>query len=202
MTEQRLCKQNLDLFRVLQGAQGTVKHFCGVQTQTFEQLACLGVGIPAVHLSKLGLELSGTVAVLLGEGVVGVDLVLFLHDLIQTRIALDDGVQNGEIVVREVVLLEHGHARTGFDGNIARRRVQLARQDFQEGGLACAVCADDAVAVALGEFDVDFFEQRFSAEVQADVGYGNHSSSKSHYYESRYIISCFRAQHQRFCPFP
>ena len=103
--------------------------------------------------------------------------------------------------VREVVLLEHGHARTGFDGNIARRRVQLARQDFQEGGLACAVCADDAVAVALGEFDVDFFEQRFSAKVQADVGYGNHSSSKSHYYESRYIISCFVRNTRDFAPF-
>ena len=53
--------------------------------------------------------------------------------------------------------------------------LQLPGQDFQEGGLAGAIGADDAVAVAPEELQVDIGEQRGAAVLQAQIGNSDHS---------------------------
>ena len=78
-----------------------------------------------------------------------------------------------------MVLLEHAHARLGRDGYRAGGRVEIARQNAQEGGFAGAVRADDAVAVALREFKVYVLEQRFAAEVQAQFADIDHVEASS-----------------------
>jgi hypothetical protein len=44
-----------------------------------------------------------------------------------------------------------------------------AGEDFHERGLAAAVGADQAIAVAVAELDRDVFEQRLGAELHGDV---------------------------------
>ena len=184
MTEQCLRKQNLNLVGVLHGAHRTIQRRFAVNAQTLKQLACLGVGIPAVHLRELSLQICRAVAVLLSEGVLCIQGFLLLNDLIQARIALYDGIEHGKIVECKMVLLEHGHARAGLNGYVAGAGLQLTRKNLQEGGLARAVCTDNAIAVALGELDVYILEKRLTGKVYAHIGNGNHIASINKNFQS------------------
>ena len=53
--------------------------------------------------------------------------------------------------------------------------LELAAEHLHERGFAAAVGADQAVAVAIGELDGDVFEERLGAELDGDVGSGEHS---------------------------
>ena len=88
-----------------------------------------------------------------------------MHDLKQTLVAAENRVENSLLVEREVVLLEDAHAGLGRDGYRTGGRVEIAGQNAQECRLACTVCTDNTVAVALGKFQVYIFEQRLAAEV-------------------------------------
>ena len=171
MTEQRLCEQHLDLLRVGEGCHGGVHDLVRVQTQTLKQLCRIGLDVPTVHLGKIRLQLGGADAVLVRKRVLGIQCVLLLHDLIQARIALNDGVQYGEVVECKVVLTQDGHTQVGVHDDLAAGRLQIAGQHTQQGGLARAVCADDAVAVALGKFQIDILEQRRAVKVDAQIEY-------------------------------
>ena len=172
-------EQDFDLLDVAEVLHLGVQNGVRVQTKAVEQLAGLGLGVPAAHLGELGLELGGLVAVLLGERVLHVKCVLLAHDGEQTLVAAEHRVENGLVVEGKVVLLEHAHARLGRDGYRAGGRVEVARQNAQEGGLAGAVRADDAVAVALREFKVYVLEQRLTAEVQAQFADIDHVEASS-----------------------
>ena len=179
LAEQRAGEQDFDLLDVAEVLHLGVQNGVRVQTKAVEQLAGLGLGVPAAHLGELGLELGGLVAVLLGERVLHVKCVLLAHDSEQTLVAAEHRVENGLVVEGKVVLLEHAHARLGRDGYRAGGRVEVARQNAQEGGLAGAVRADDAVAVALREFKVYVLEQRLTAEVQAQFADIDHVEASS-----------------------
>jgi hypothetical protein len=73
------------------------------------------------------------------------------------------------IIVAELVLLEVGHALARIERDVAGGRLQHAGQDLHESGLARAVGADQAVAVAFAELDRDVFEKRLGAELDGDV---------------------------------
>ena len=135
---------------------------------------CVGLCFPAIELCKLGLELARTHAVFLGELVLFVERVLFLHDIVQVLVAHDDGVQNGVRVILVLVLLQNGQARAGLEGNAAGGGFELSGEDFQERRLARAVRADDAVAVAGGELQVDLLKKNAAAELHGEVGNRNH----------------------------
>ena len=167
LAEQRTREQHLDLFHVAKVFHLGVRDRVRVQTQAVQELVCLGLGVPAAHLSELSLELGRLVAILLGERVLHIQCVLLAHDFEQARVTAEHGIEHSLLVECEVILFEHAHARLGRDRHRTGRGVEVARQDAQEGGLACAVGADDAVAVALGKFQVHILEQRLAAEIQA-----------------------------------
>ena len=72
--------------------------------------------------------------------------------------AHDHGVEDRLLVEGELVLAQHGDALAGADGDLPLVRFHLAGQDLQKGRFAGAVGADQAVAVAGGELDIDVFE--------------------------------------------
>ena len=104
LAKQRLRQQDLDLVLVRQGTHLLIQQVL-IKAQTFEQLADLGFNLPAAKLGKLRFQRGGKLAVLVGEIFLIIEGVLLLHDLIQARVSLDDGVQHRKAVVGKVVLL-------------------------------------------------------------------------------------------------
>ena len=80
-----------------------------------------------------------------------------------------DRAQHRLEVVLVLILREDGHTLVLAQGHLALVGLDLAREHLQKGGLARAVGADDAVAVAVREFEVDVLEEFFAAVLQADA---------------------------------
>ena len=152
LAEQCLCQQNLHLFRIGTVFHSTIQDIICLESQTLQQAACFGICIPAVQISKFRFQLCGTVAVLFRKGILGIQGIFFLHDFIQTGIALNDGIQNGKAVKGKVVLTQDRHTQLGIQFYGAGRGLQIAGQHTQKGGLAGTVGTDDAIAVAFGKF--------------------------------------------------
>ena len=147
------------------------------EAQALDQAAHVALGLPAAHLGKLRLQLAGPDAVGVGEVLLLVQGVLLLHDVVEVLVAQDDGVQHRVGVVLEVVLLEDAHPVLLGDHHLAGGWLQVPGEDAQKGGLAGAVGADDAVAVAGDEFQVHVLEQGLPGEVQGDVVDCDHGGS-------------------------
>ncbi len=130
----------------------------GSDANAVQQHGGIGFRLPAVHLGKFGLQLAGTDTVLVGEILLGVDGVFFLHDLVQAFVAHDNGIHYHIIVVFKVILFQHGETLAGGDDNVALCGLQLAGKNFQKGGFSGSVCSDQTVAVALGKFNVDILK--------------------------------------------
>ena len=126
------------------------------------------------HFGKFGFQVCSPQAVFVGEIGLFIDGVLFLHHIIQMLVAHDDGVQDGVFVVGVLVLLQNGDPLVGIDGDRAAGGIQLAGEDPQEGGLACAIGADDAVAVAGQELQVNMLEQPLAAKLHTEIADSNH----------------------------
>ena len=58
--------------------------------------------------------------------------------------------------------------------DVYKRQLQFPGEDLQKGGLAGAVGADDAVAIALDKLQVHMGEKGLAAVLKAEVGNGNH----------------------------
>ena len=130
--------------------------------------ACLG-GVAAV-LRELALEFGGLHVVGVGRFRVGVDPVALLHRVPHLRVALHHHVQHALVLVGELVLVELAHPHTGLEHDLARAGLEFAAQDLHQRGLAAAVRADQAVAVAVGELDGDVLEERLGFELDGEVG--------------------------------
>ena len=128
----------------------------------------------AAHFGVLRLKVGGPQAVLVGEVLLFVEGVHLPADVVQLLVAHDDGVHDVVGVIGVLVLPEDGHAHVGQDGHRAGGGLQLAGQDLQEGGLARAVGADDAVAVAAGELKVHVGEKGRALIAQGQVGNSDH----------------------------
>ena len=139
------------------------------KAQACEQHFRIGLGVPAVQIRELALQFGGANAVRLGEVLFLIERFLLRHDVIKPFVAHDDGLKHLVFIELKVVLLEHGHALAGGDGDIAGRRLQLAREQLEECRLARAVGADDAIAVTGCKLDVDVLEKRLPAIAQGDV---------------------------------
>jgi hypothetical protein len=73
-----------------------------------------------------------------------------------------------------VILAKYRQALVIGDVNVARGGLELTAEQLQEGGFARAIGANDAVAVAGGEFEVNILEQDLTAEMKAEIVNGNH----------------------------
>ena len=176
VAEQGPGQQDLDLLGAGQFAhQIGVK--LGLDAQTVEQGLRVGFRFPAVHFGKFRLQLAGPDAVLIGKILFGVEGVLFLHDLIQTAVALDDRIQYDLTVVFIVVLLQERQPLSGGHGHSTVGGIQLAGQDLEEGGFARAVGADNTVAVAFRKFNGNVFKKRLLTQSQCNAVCLNHAAS-------------------------
>ena len=168
IAEERLRQQDLDLLAAVHLAHELVLHV-KADAQAGEDHLGVALGVPSVQLRELALQHAGALAVRIGKVLLRVELVLFLHDLIQALVAHDDRLEHLVLVKLKVILLEHGHALARRDDDLAGGGLQIAGEHLEEGGLARTVGADDAVAVAGCELDVDVFEQRLAAVGQGHV---------------------------------
>ena len=163
ISEQGSGKQDLDLLRA-----GKLSHQIAVQlrldSEAVQKGLRVGLRLPAAELRELGLQLAGLDAVFIGKVFFGVKGVLFLHDLEETGITLDHGIEDDLIIIFVLVLFQEGQSLSLGNGNSAVGGIQLSAEDLKESGLSGAVGTDDAVAVSFGEFDVDIFKQGFLAE--------------------------------------
>ena len=137
--------------------------------ETGEQDCRLGLDVVAVQFGKLGLQFAASDAVRLGELRLGIDRVPLPHHLIETLMTDQHGVGGGFLFKGELVLAEHCNTLAGADKNIPFVRVEPAGQDLQESGLPGTVGADNAIAVAGGEFNIDVFEDNPLAIGKGDV---------------------------------
>jgi hypothetical protein len=142
-----------------------------------QQLTGARFGVVAAHLAELGFELGGVQVVFLACLRVHVDGVLFLHHAPHFGVALQHHVEDALLLVAELILAQPGHALAGVERDVAGGGLQLAGEDFHERRLAAAVGADQAIAVAVAELDVDVLEQRLGGKLQGDAGSGKHGES-------------------------
>ena len=183
IAEEGLRQQNLDLVAGI-GIGHLIVVLAHVDPKALKDAAGVGFRLPAVHLGKFGLKLGGEDPVLVGEVLFLIDGVLLLHHVIETLIAHDDGIHDRIGVILELVLLEDGHTDAGLDRHVAAGRLELARKDAQEGGFACAVGANDAVAVARRELQIDVLEQDGAGKLHAKIGNGYHMRTPFEWFDS------------------
>ena len=142
-----------------------------------QQFAGARLGGVAVQLGEPHLQLGDLHAVFFAHLRQRVDAVALLLHLPQLRMTHDHGVEHRIVLEGELVLAQLADALVGVDADIARARLQIAAEDLHQGGLAAAVGADQAVAVAVAELDGDVLEQRLGPELHGDVGGGNQELS-------------------------
>ncbi len=168
LAEERLGQQRAHLL-----AAGELLHALVVQrlvdAQAGEQRADLGLRLVAVEIGEGRLELGGAVAVGFGEVGLGVDRLARLEHLEQLGVALHHGVDGRALIVGELVLLQRRQAQPGGDVHVAVRGLEIAAEHLEQRRLAGAVGADQAVAMAGQELDVDVLEEGFACEVDRDV---------------------------------
>ena len=132
-----------------------------------EKLTRLVFGVVAVHFRKFAFKLGGADTVLFGKIGIGIQGVLFVHNIDQTFVAAHNGAEHRFVVVHILILLQYRHTFVFIQRNVSLLRLDLARKHLQKCGFSRAVCADNSVAVALGEFQINVFEQFFAAVLKA-----------------------------------
>jgi hypothetical protein len=167
LAEQRLCEEHPEL-----EATGNLPHQPGVvalgNAETGEQGGRVALGGVAVLLGDDRLEVGQPVPVVVGQlGLVEQPLLL-LEDRPECLVALEHHVQDADVLVRELVLLQHRGLLRAADGTGVG--VELTGEDLHEGRLAGAVRAGEAVAAVLGEGDVDVLEEALLAVGLGDLG--------------------------------
>ena len=136
-----------------------------LDAESAEEHGSVTLGVPALHLGELILQLRHTVPVLIAEVGLGIEGVLLLHDCPEYAMPHQDGVHDGVFVEGVVILAQHGEAFAWAEGDGATGWVEGAADCAQEGGLPCAIGTDDAVTVAGGELEVHVLEKNALAKL-------------------------------------
>ena len=174
--EQRLGQQHTQL-----PAGGDFAHRAEVlfqrNAETEQQFTGAGFGGVAVHFRELAFQFADFHPVFFAHFRQRVDAVALGLDLPQLLVTHDHGVDHAELFVGKLVLAQLTQTHVLFEHDLAAGGLQLAAKDLHEGRLAAAVGTDQAVAVAVAEFDGDVFEQRLGAKLHGDVGGGDHGKS-------------------------
>ena len=153
-------------------------------TQAQQQFTRTGFGGVAVHFGEFGFQLGDGHAVFLGHFRQRVDAVALGLDLPQLTVAHDHRIDHGEFLVGELVLAQFAQAGVRLEHDLATGWLQVTAEDLHEGRLAATIGADQAVAVAVVEFDGNVFEQRLGAELHGDVSGGDQRAYLSVTYDA------------------
>jgi hypothetical protein len=144
VAEERLREQHADLLPALE-----LRHRPLVQlvrdVQPLKQDRRVALGAVAVLLADDPLELAETHAVRVGHVGLRVEPLALLERVPQSAVAHDDGVDDAKAV--EGVLVLPQHAELARPRHRAALRVQLAREELHERGLAGPVRARQAIPV-------------------------------------------------------
>ena len=144
---------------------------------TEQQFAGARFGGVAVEFREFDFEVGNLHAVVFAHLRQRVDPVALLLHAPQVRVTHDHGVEHAEIFERELILAQLAEANVRLDRHVARGRRHVAAEDLHERRFAGAVRADQAIAIAVAELDRDVFEQWLRAELNREVGGGNHRRS-------------------------
>ena len=140
-----------------------------LHAETIEQVRRIALGVPAVHRGEFRFQIRRLDAVFVREVLLRVEDLLLLHDIVEALVAHDHRIDNGVIIILEVVLLQEGEALSGGDGDVPVGGVQLSGQDLQEGGFSGPVGADQPVAVPFRKLNVYIFKQRLFADAECNA---------------------------------
>ena len=131
------------------------------------------LGRVAVVLGDPALEFRRLHVVGVGGVWVRVDPVALVNRGPELDVTLHHHVQHALVLVGELVLVELAEAQAGLQHDVAGAWLQVAAQDLHERGLAAAVGADQAITVAVAEFNGDIFEQGLGPKLHGDIGGGD-----------------------------
>ena len=123
----------------------------------------------AAHLCKLVFQFGHEDAVLIGEVGLRIKFVAALHHVPHHRVPHEHRVEHGKLVVLKVVLAQHRQAFAGAHLYRAFRGVELAGDGAEQRGLACAVRADNAVDVAVGELHIHILIKDALAKLNGQI---------------------------------
>jgi hypothetical protein len=126
----------------------------GGDAEAHEELGRFALGHVAVLFADRALELTEADADLVRH-LACQQLLLLLHRVPKGLVAHDDGVEDALLVVFEMVLLEDAEAEVARDRDGARIRVLVSFEHLEEGALAGAVRAGEAVALGRIELHRD-----------------------------------------------
>ena len=124
-----------------------IKHGCSIR-----------LCFPAVHVGKFTFQFCSLQSIIFREIRFHVNGFFFLHNVIQSLVAHDNRIQNGILVILEMVLLQEGETLAGRHGDFSLGGFQFAGKNLQKSRFTGTVSTDQAVAVAFGEFDINIFK--------------------------------------------
>ena len=141
-------------------------------THPQQQLAGARLGSVAIEFSEARLQFSRVHIVSFGRVGVGVNGVFFMHHLPHFVVTHHHHIDHALVFIRELILAQPCHAFVRVERDVAAARFKHPGQNFHESGFAAAVGADQAIAVAVAEFDGNVFEQGLSPVMDGDIGSG------------------------------
>ena len=102
---------------------------CG-DTKTIKERLCICLCFPTVHLSKLAFKLTGTDTILVGEVFLHINSFFFFHDIVQSLVTHDNGIQNSKRIILEMILFQERKSLSRCDGHVTVCGLQLSGKDL------------------------------------------------------------------------
>ena len=187
ITKKCLCKKDFDLLCTGQLAHHIVVKFC-LDSKSVQKRCGIRFCFPSVQGCKFCFELARFDTVLICEVFFCVQRLFLFHDLIETGISHDNGVEYRIAVVFEVVLLQERKTLTWCEDDFSAGRFKLPGKDLKKCRFSGSVRSDQTVAVAFCKFDIYIFKQGFLPYAEGDITCTNHKKSP---YSNRIIVSIF-----------
>src|SRR5690606_3268828 len=105
---------------------------------------------------------------------ISVNGITFGHDGPHFFMAHQYHIQNPHIFVGELILSQLAQANARIQRDIARGWLEVPPDDLHECRFARTVSANQAITVAFAELDTDVLEEGLGAELDGEVGSGDH----------------------------
>ena len=100
-------------------------------------------------------------------------LMMMVSAMAENESVSGDGINHVEFFVGELILAQLTQTHIGLQHHLAGRWFQIPAENFHKGRLAAAIGSDQAVTVAVVEFDGNVLEQGLGPELHGDVGGGD-----------------------------